>query len=371
MPKKKETETSSVEENNATEMTEELEGVITVDGSEMEDYGVTDERTAKEPHLQEQPVTRRGRQQTARPLPVLTLEVGKDVDTQQDIDNIIWHEIKTSQRKRKPLAGILGQIEHHEDGSVWAIADYKGIRIMIPSDEMMVTLNRPRNESDAAYNQRISMVLNGMVGAEIDFIVRGATAKNKERVAAASRKDAMMNLRQRYYFNLSVNGKPQMHQDRIVEARIIAVGERAIRVEAFGVETTIKNSFLSWSTIPDARDLYFVGDTVLVRVTEVIGNTIDTIRIKADIRSLTEDTTDEKLKALRTQTSCLGIVTDFNKGVYTIGLSNGVRAIADKCADAKNRRPGRGDQVLFVVTKIDLERSVAVGLISRVVKRNL
>ena len=49
-------------------------------------------------------------------------------------------------------------------------------------------------------------------------------------------------------------------------------------------------------------------------------------------------------------------------------LSIGVNEIAHSCYD--NRLPGKKDDVSFVVTRIDEERNVALGLISRIIKQN-
>lgn len=45
--------------------------------------------------------------------------------------------------------------------------------------------------------------------------------------------------------------------------------EKAIRIEAFGVECSVMARDLSWDWIGDARDRFSVGDQVLVRVLSV------------------------------------------------------------------------------------------------------
>ena len=65
----------------------------------------------------------------------------------------------------------------------------------------------------------------------------------------------------------------------------------------------------------------------------------------------------------------MGKVTDVSGGVMFINLVDGVRAIAHKSFD--HRKPGRGDDVLFVCTRIDEEGGVAVGIVSRIIKRNI
>ena len=50
-------------------------------------------------------------------------------------------------------------------------------------------------------------------------------------------------------------------------------------------------------------------------------------------------------------------------------MAVGVNAIAHSCYDP--RTVGKKDEVSFVVTHIDEERNVAVGLITRIIRQNL
>lgn len=298
---------------------------------------------------------------------VLTLEAGGEVVTQKDKEDSIWHEIKNSHIKGTHLTGYLGKVEQSADGELIAVVDYKGQRIAIPLKEMMIELNRPQGESEDMYNERAARILNRMMGAEIDFVVRGIN--DESRAAVASRKAAMLRLRQRYYLTNRANGRPQIYPNRIVEARIVAVSQMTVRVEVFGMETSIRNWDLSWGYMGDARNEFYVGNSVQVRITSISGDTPETLSIKADIKSLTIDDSHEKIMALKPQTNCMGKVTAVRQGVIFISLVDGVRAIAHKCFDHRN--PGRGDDVLFVVTRIDEKSGIALGIVSRIVKRNI
>ena len=67
---------------------------------------------------------------------------------------------------------------------------------------------------------------------------------------------------------------------------MIAVAEKVLRVEAFGIECAIFARDLSWQWVSDVRDLYSVGDRVLVRVQEISGEDVEHLSIRADIRSI-------------------------------------------------------------------------------------
>ena len=89
----------------------------------------------------------------------------------------------------------------------------------------------------------------------------------------------------------------------------------------------------------------------------------------ADVRSVTQDNTLENLRKCKAQSKYAGKVTDIHKGVVFIRLTNGVNAIAHSCYDF--RTPGKKDDVSFVVTRLDEDRGVAVGIITRVIRQNL
>lgn len=300
--------------------------------------------------------------------PILTLEVDGTVTTEAHELDAAWHEIHTSYRTRRILTGILGGVEETETGKTLAVVDYKGFRVVIPLKEMLVKLEK--NLKGAEYSDMIrrqNKLLSNMLGCEIDFIVKGVDSKT--RTVVASRKEAMLKKRQTFYMNTDASGAYRIFEGRTVQARVIAVAEKAIRIEAFGVECSIVARDLSWDWIGDANDRFSVGDEILVKILEVNRDTIEDITIKADVKSVSENTNRTYLKQCRIQSKYAGKVTDVHKGVVYVRLNNGANAIAHTCLD--RRMPGKKDDVSFAVTHIDEERGVAVGIITRIIKQHL
>lgn len=304
---------------------------------------------------------------TPKPAPILTLEAKADVDTEESLADIAWHEIHNAYRTRRILTGRLGGLEQMDNGKTIAVVEYKGFRIIIPLREMV--FNYQNNLTGDEYTQMIirqNKLLSRMLGAEIDFIVKGIDSK--ARSVVASRRDAMMKKRRIFYMDSDDAGEYRIYDGRIIQARVIATAEKAIRIEAFGVETSIMARDLSWDWIGDARDRFAVGDQILVRVLNVNREDIEHISIKVDVRSVS-DVRQNSLSLCRIQSKYAGTVTDVYKGVVYIRLTNGVNAIAHSCYD--RRRPGKKDDVSFVVTSIDEERGVALGIITRIIRQNL
>ena len=300
---------------------------------------------------------------------VLTLRPNDEAESEQDRIDEIWHLLKNSQVSRTPLTGTLGKIEKMGN-SVVGVVIFHGVRVIIHISEMMIYLRRPDGESDEYFADRQARILNKLLGAEIDFIVHPKSKLNgpiKDRAVFGSRKAAMLRLRQRYYFG----AKKIVEVGKVAEARIVGVSEMAVRVEVFGVETTIGSRLLSWSFAEDAREKYFVGDVITVRVTSISGDKPENLSIKADVRSTKEDDVLEKLKELKSGQATQGMVSDVRGGVIYINLIEGIRAIAHSSFDSLNRKPGRSDVVAFVVKQVDLEGRVAVGTVTRIIKRKI
>ena len=301
--------------------------------------------------------------------PVLTVEARGEVETEEVREDTIWHEIHNAYRTRRILSGQLGGVEQKDGGKTIAIVDYKGFRIVIPIKEMLVTQGRfPSGQEYTDLMMQYNKLINNMLGAEIDFIVRGIDSKTRSVVA--SRREAMLKKRQIFYLDTDNDGMYRVYDGRLVQARVIAVAEKVVRVEIFGIDYPILARDLSWDWIGDARERFSVGDRVLVRILKVQRDEKpENISVTADIKSVSNNSIRENLKKCRVQGKYAGKVTDVYKGIVYIRLSNGVNAVAHSCYDA--RTPGKKDDVSFVVTRIDEERGVAVGIITRIIRRNL
>lgn len=306
-------------------------------------------------------------QNTITNVPVLTLDSDTVLETAQSKADLIWHEIQNAYRTKKILTGMLGGIEKTENGSLIAIVYYKDFRTVIPITEMMIKLVQDESHDYGDISLRQNKVLNNMLGSEIDFIVKGLDAQSRSVVA--SRKEAMLKKRQIFYLDRDASGNAKIYEDRIVQARVVAVAEKVVRAEIFGVETSILARDLSFDWLGDAREHFHVGERILVRILSVTAESLDKITVKADVKSVEGNTSKENMKKCKIQGKYAGTVEDIHKGTVFVRLSIGVNAIAHSCYD--NRTVGKKDEVSFVVTHIDEDRNVAVGLISRIIRQNI
>ena len=298
---------------------------------------------------------------------ILTLESDAAVETQKFKEDLIWHEITNAYRTRRILTGMLGGIEKLEGGATITIVYYKNFRVVIPITEMMINLVEDETHNYGELSLRQNKIVNTMLGCEIDFIIKGLDSK--ERSIVASRKDAMLKKRQIFYFDQDSYGTPKVYPDRVVQARVISVAEKVVRAEIFGVETSIPARDLSFDWLGDARERFHVGDHTLVRIQEVKAEDPEHISVRADVKSVEGDTSKANLALCKVQGKYAGTVEDIHNGTVFVRLQIGVNAIAHTCYDS--RTVGKKDEVSFVVTHIDSERNVALGIITRIIRQNL
>lgn len=310
------------------------------------------------------PAPKASARKKAVPSSILTLSVDSEVETQESREDLIWHELQNAYRTRKILTGNLGGIERMDGGGTIAVIYYKEMRVVIPLAEMMINLAEDAAHDYGELVQRQNKILGNMLGCEIDFIIKGLD--NSSRSVVASRKDAMYKKRQIFYLP-DADGNSRVCEDRVVQARVIAVAEKVVRVEIFGVECSILARDLSWDWLGDATESFFVGEQILVRILHVKLNSLEDISVKADVKSVNGNTSKANLGKCRIQGKYAGVVTDIHKGTVFVRLHIGVNAVAHSCYDS--RMPGKKDEVSFVVTRIDVERNVAVGLISRIIRQ--
>ena len=297
---------------------------------------------------------------------VLTIEADSMVESPQDQEDARWHQVLNAYRTRKILTGILSGIEKLESGWIVAVTYFNGFRIIIPMDEMMINLNGDGREKADTINRQ-TRIANNMLGCSIDFMIKDLDTKSKSVVA--SRKDAMLKKRQMFYFSENEGEQPMVYPGRLVEARVIAVAPKAVRLEVFGIECSVRARDMAWEWMVDAGEKFHVGDLTLVMVSKIDARSVEDMTVSIDAKSATVNTNKDNLKKCHRQGKYVGVVTDVYKGTYFIRLSIGVNAVAHACNTAS--LPGKKDQVGFVVTRVNDKFEVAEGIITRLIKHNV
>ena len=145
---------------------------------------------------------------------------------------------------------------------------------------------------------------------------------------------------------------------------LIAVAPKAVRLEVFGVEVSVRARDMAWEWMLDASEKFQVGDLVQVMVNKVDGQEPEQISVEVDAKTPTANLNKDNLRKCHRQGKYTGVITEVYKGTYFMRLDIGVNAVAHSC-----NMPGKGDKIGIVVTRINDNYEVAEGIITRLIKR--
>ena len=252
----------------------------------------------------------------APPGGILTVDVDAQVETAETQEDARWHQIVNAHRTRKILTGQLNGIEKLESGWIIAVTYCNGFRVIIPMGEMMIDLNGDGRENADTLNRQTRLA-NNMLGCSIDFMIKDLDTRSRSIVA--SRKEAMLKKRQMFYMAEEEGAKPMLYPGRVVEARVIAVAPKAVRLEVFGVEVSVRARDMAWEWMVDASERYQVGDLVLVMVDSIDLRSAEEIRVTVDAKSVTANTNADNMRKCHKQGKYVGVVTDVYKGLILSG----------------------------------------------------
>lgn len=278
--------------------------------------------------------------------------------TREDSEDAKWGYLAGAARRQQILTGIVStDISPTENGMPVVPVDFEGLCVKIPVREMVLS----EWPDDAPIPKDVRIQIGRMLGATIDFIPAGVDIKN--RAAIGSRKAAMLQRQKRYYASGRV--KPGI----LMACRVLAVGNNTMTVEACGVDTEIYARNVSWQWFSDITDLYATGDLVVARVMDVGYNPEREIySVSLSIKEASENPDRAALEKIVPNSNYFGVVTGVKDRVFFVRLQAGVNAKTKLYRSID--MPSRLDTVSFRVTGVDEESGIALGFITRIIKRH-
>ncbi len=277
--------------------------------------------------------------------------------TREDSDDAKWGYLAGAARRQQILTGTVSNEVPGDRGiSAYAI-DFEGLRVLIPIREMVQT-EWPEGEPPP---RSVLVQLGRMLGATIDFIPAGVDFKG--RAAVGSRKAAMLQRQKRYYATGRV--KPGI----LIACRVLGVGNNTMTVEACGVDTEIYARNVSWEWFSDINDLYSTGDLVVAKVMDVAFNSErNDYTVSLSIKEASENPDRAALMKISPNTNYFGVVTGVKDRVFFVRLQAGVNAKTKIYRSID--MPSRLDTVSFRVTGVDEVSGIALGFLTRIIKRH-
>ena len=278
--------------------------------------------------------------------------------TREDSEDAKWGYLAGAARQQQILTGIVStDISLTENGMPVVPIDFEGLCVKIPVREMVLS----EWPDDAPIPKDVRIQIGRMLGATIDFIPAGVDIKN--RAAIGSRKAAMLQRQKRYYASSRV--KPGI----LMACRVLAVGNNTMTVEACGVDTEIYARNVSWQWFSDITDLYATGDLVVARVMDVGYNPErEVYSVSLSIKEASENPDRAALEKIVPNSNYFGVVTGVKDRVFFVRLQAGVNAKTKLYRSID--MPSRLDTVSFRVTGVDEESGIALGFITRIIKRH-
>lgn len=231
-------------------------------------------------------------------------------------------ELNASAQAKRILTGkVVGARPVNPDSKISTIlADVKfgngTCNVYIPSYNFFnykVSENTTAGEQD-----KIRKIMDDYVGAEIRFVVRSVEVASK--TAYADRIQALDMDGYANYVKTTSTGKPRVSVGSIVQGKVTRVARTGVTVCALGSETTIKankeENEVSWSYVPDCKQLFKVNDTVNCRVLAIkqeevkkFNNSYTIVRTKLSIRQTTKNPIDEYFDMITEGSHYLSVVT--------------------------------------------------------------
>ena len=259
---------------------------------------------------------------------------------------IIWQHINSSRDRNKILTEeiiAMETIKMNDKDIICAILKYGRIKILIPASEL----------GENSKNNKL--IVRNMIGSKIRFVI--VEIEKEFEKAVGSRLKALDLIK-------DINLKRYEVGD-IVEADIIEVHKKYIKLECLGIDIVIQAKELQYGYVDDATLLYEKNQKIKVLIKEMDN---ENKSIKISIKELIEDpftdirkdyTEGGEYKAKVTGYADNGLYTNITQGVDTLTtLPNGLDV-----------PPLPGDEVIIKINRIIPERRKIYSTYIETIKR--
>lgn len=232
------------------------------------------------------------------------------------------------------------------------------VKVMIPFQQMGLDL-----DPEMTSQREARLLIDSMLGAKIDYMVRGVDAE--ARIAAASRRDAML-VRQATILNArGTNSRYRINEGMRVTARIIHVGQYAVRVEVYGFECYVPIRSISNLWVNDIREVIQVGEERPVEITSLTRGEDGRVTAMQVSMRAAEDAPQLLLREGNTYT---GNIIGFSERAYFVQVAGMPADIRCPVKSNHTMEPmNMGDLVKFYVRGI--HNGVPTGAILKILKR--
>lgn len=304
-------------------------------------------------------------------------------------------DIFQSYNRKRCLSGTVKGVKpvfergtgHDDDMPYYVIVAYGPFQVYIPdtkftemSPEAILAVYR-QHDPNRTMADAMKIYLQSRINAEVDFVVTdlptdGSLDERESTLVGGDRAEAMYRSRVNFWFGKQTTGADLINEGDIAMARIISTSRQAIRVELFGVETSIRARELSWSMIQDVseNDKYQPGNEVKILITGITRNEEDySVEFTASVKRAEPDPRIAGLRLYSDGGVYLGTIryiepptaeTRSRGGVF-VELAEGVQCM---CPFPNGTvPPSRGSKCYVLITNHDDEKLYLYGRITHII----
>ena len=279
-------------------------------------------------------------------------ELDRDLTPEQRQE---WNSIYASYRGRNAMSGTVVGVDQHrlrvrdrKTGEMtWqrlycAIVIPFRVRILIPETEIWM-----KGE------ERPGFVLRNLPGAKIDFVI--IHVDREAGFAVGSRRLAMPS--RRYYFST----QPGMNvPGSRVSCEVLVVGPRRCLVSCHGYDLDLTQRELSYTAVPDLREVYHSGQTLgcIVKAYDRAKN-----RLTISVKETAPNPFDGAVFRHPVQSHRQGVIAGKYGGGVFCNLPDGVTVMCNYSFHYDDSAFRTGDRVMLIIQRYDNNRKQIYGKI--------
>lgn len=227
-----------------------------------------------------------------------------------------------------------------------AIIFFEDHKIIIPFEEM-------------GFRNPDNINMRSLVGAEIDFLIRGVDAEEAGLpMAVASRKLAMT--RQQRLLK-----RRNIREGSIVRARVVGVGRNTAIVEAYGIETIVPTEEIEWGHVSRVGEYVQTGEEHYAYVKSI---DVEAGEIGLSFRLAKEDPFEMALNKYKVNGEYKAEITGIKPFGIFVGFEQGVQGLCP-IPNWMNFSPGLGYTVLVTISRINTDRRQINCRLLRIIRR--
>lgn len=232
-------------------------------------------------------------------------------------------ELSMSKKNNTVLYGTLTSVERFKGGRLVGVLQNGPIKIYIAAEKLLPPRITDEAEGDRFAEltpTRIRYLLTGRLGCTVSYVVEELFAE--EGYAVANHLFANEINKRRYFLNKNAAGHSRIEPGALIEVPIIGVRRWGVVLDVFGFEKNVFMSDLNDMRVDSASMVYAVGETIEVRVIDVVIEDGELKDVKVSGRVLKDDATRAAINKLTVGATHIGTVSrvDENAVFVTVNI---------------------------------------------------